>query len=201
MKKNLFAQNDKKTVSRSGKAFCKKLRKGTVLVLAAAFAVCALAGCGSSSTADSSSDSSSGSSGSDTIDYENAEIIDVYGEDGEEVVLQYSFIEADSSAVTEENLTDWYYNYVAETDYNWYVICYTDSDEDDLRGVYCFSDSIEVGVALAQYGTDLYLPDEEDGDYVTYIPSDDGSSLEITENEETTDADEEAEEYEETEEE
>ena len=197
MKKSLFVQNDKK----SGKAFCKKLRKGTVLVLAAAFAVCGLAGCGSSSTADSSSDSSSGSSGSDTIDYENAEIIDVYGEDGEEVVLQYSYIEADSSAVTEENLTDWYYNYVAETDYNWYVIFYTDSDEDNLRGVYCFSDSIEVGVALAQYGTDLYLPDEEDGDYVTYIPSGDGSSLEITENEETTDAEEEAEEYEETEEE
>lgn len=102
--------------------------------------------------------------------YDSAEIKDVMNGYRTEKIGEYSIIKANSNEVTEDSLTDWYYNYVEENDFNWCMILYT--DKEDNLGVYAISGMVEV---------DVTFEEDEYGDYslgesgTIYIPSDDGT--------------------------
>ena len=107
--------------------------------------------------------------------YDDAEIIDVMNGAGTSVVSQESLILADSADITMEDLEDWYFNYIAETDYDWYVILYTDSD--DNSGIYGVSGYIEVDVTFSESSENVYSESGTDGSTM-YLPSDDGTLTE-----------------------
>lgn len=92
---------------------------------------------------------------------------------GTDTVGEYSVIFADSQDCTEENLADWYYNYISKNDYNYYLIVYND---DESKG--CYGNSImiakDVDIEKEDDGQ-LYLGDEENATH--YGPSEDGKTL------------------------
>lgn len=104
--------------------------------------------------------------------YDNAEIIDVMNGSGTSVVSQESLIYVDSSDVTMEVLEDWYFSYVAETDYDWYVIIYTDAD--DYTGVYGTTGYIEVGVTFDESSDEVFM-ESSTADSTMYVATDDGT--------------------------
>ncbi|WP_294825586.1 hypothetical protein [uncultured Gemmiger sp.] len=86
--------------------------------------------------------------------YDNAQVKDVINGSRTEKIGEYSIIEVNSEEVTDEALTDWYFNYVVPNDYNWCMILYT--DKNDNSGVYAISGMIQKGI---QFEKDKY------GDY------------------------------------
>lgn len=112
--------------------------------------------------------------------YDNAQIKNVMNGVRTEKIGEYSVIRIDSSAVTDEVLADWYYNYVSVHDFNWSMILY--SDKDNNSGVYAISGMVQKNI--------LFIEDEY-GDYsagssdnsILYLPSGDGKTLEIFEEE------------------
>ena len=61
---------------------------------------------------------------------------------------EYSVTKALSVDVTTENLTDWYFNFVAKSDFNYYIIVYTDNEN---RGVRAWNfGNIEKNVAISR---------------------------------------------------
>lgn len=112
--------------------------------------------------------------------YDNAQAIDIPNGAGTDVIGQYSLIEADSSDVTLEDLEDWYFNYIEETDYNWYVILYT--DKEDYSGVVEYGlYIIDNAVLVNEGGEDVYKYGEDAEDTVYYKPNDDEKTLEVEE--------------------
>ena len=102
--------------------------------------------------------------------YRNAEIIET--DDG-----SYSLVEADSSEIDFEDLEDWYSNYVAGTDADWFVILYTDQEN---SGVYAVDGLVQTGVTLEESSEGVYtlVWTEDDTMYVpSYDYSSDDSSL------------------------
>lgn len=104
--------------------------------------------------------------------YDNAEIIDIMNGSGTSVVSQESLIYADSSDVTMEVLEDWYFNYITETEYDWYVIIYTDAD--DYTGVYGTTGYIEVGVTFEETSDEVFT-ESSTADSTMYVATDDGT--------------------------
>ncbi|WP_418745088.1 hypothetical protein [Evtepia gabavorous] len=109
--------------------------------------------------------------------YDSAQVKDVMNGSRTEKIGEYSIIEISSEEVTDEALTDWYFNYVAKNDFNWCMILYT--DKDDNMGVYAIDTMIQKDVLFEQ---------DEHGDYMLgnssnatiYAPTDD-STLKIME--------------------
>ena len=62
-------------------------------------------------------------------DSEYTEIRDVYNGFGTEKIGEYSLTLFAESDLTDELILDYYNNYIQTTDYNWYMIMFTDSDE------------------------------------------------------------------------
>lgn len=124
--------------------------------------------------------------------YGNAEIIDVMNGSGDSVVGQYSLITADSSDISLEVLEDWYFNYIKVTDYNWYVILY--SDMTDNSGIYGISGFIEIGVLFEEDEYGVYTIADSSTATAYCYPADD-STLEMyyyEEEEETGSSEEES---------
>ena len=104
--------------------------------------------------------------------YDNAQIKDVMNGSRTEKIGEYSIIEISSDKVTDEALTDWYFNYVEKNDFNWCMILYT--DKDDNSGVYAIDTMIQK---------DLFFEQDEHGDYsvgdssnaTVYVPTDDNN--------------------------
>lgn len=122
--------------------------------------------------------------------YDDAQIIEVYNGSGTQVIAYQSLIEISSDEVTEDALTDWYFNYIEETDYDSYVIVFTDVS--DGTGVYGTDGYISVNVVLSEGSDGSYQVSDSD-DAITYLPSEDGT-LEIYESEDETEDDTEEEE-------
>ena len=122
--------------------------------------------------------------------YDDAQIIEVYNGSGTQVIAYQSLIEIGSDEVTGDALTDWYFNYIEETDYDSYVIVFTDVS--DGTGVYGTEGYISVNVVLSEGSDGSYQVSDSD-DAITYLPSEDGT-LEIYESEDETEDDTEEEE-------
>lgn len=109
--------------------------------------------------------------------YDDAQAIDVENGLGTEVLYQYSLIEADSSEIDLEILEDWYFNYVLEDEYQWYVILYT--DKDDSTGVFAFSGvCVYTDVVLEDDGDGVYMLGSETEDTKLYWPNEEEEILE-----------------------
>lgn len=107
--------------------------------------------------------------------YDNAEVKDVINGSRTEKIGEYSIIRISSEEVTDEALTDWYFNYVEKNDFKWCMILY--SDKTDNSGVYAIKGMVEK---------DLLFEQNQHGDYMTgdssnstlYVPTAD-NTLEI----------------------
>lgn len=86
--------------------------------------------------------------------YDNATEKPVMNGSRTDEIGKYSIIEIDSSLATEENLADWYFNYIVNNDFNWCMILYTDKDND--KGVYAIEGMVEK---------DVMFNKDEFGDY------------------------------------
>ena len=67
---------------------------------------------------------------------------------------EYSVTKANSADVTTENLTDWYFNFVAKSDFKSYIIVYTDNDN--------------LGVIASNFGMikkNVAISRDQNGDY------------------------------------
>ena len=127
-----------------------------------------LAACGGSDSGDTENATES----EEVHIYDDAEIIDVMNGAGTSVVSQESLIYADSSDITIEDLEDWYFNYIKETEYDWYVIIYTDAD--DYTGVYGTTGYIEVGVTFEETSDEVFT-ESSTADSTMYVATDDGT--------------------------
>lgn len=83
--------------------------------------------------------------------YDNAEIKPVMNGDRSEKLGEYSVVSALSEEMTEDALENWYFNYVAEHNYNWCMILYADKEN---SGVYAISGMVQVDVKfdVDEYG-------------------------------------------------
>ena len=86
--------------------------------------------------------------------YDNAQVKDVINGSRTEKIGEYSIIEVNSEEVTDEALTDWYFNYVVPSNYNWCMILY--ADKNDNSGVYAIPGMVQKDI---QFEKDKY------GDY------------------------------------
>ena len=115
----------------------------------------------------------------ETSIYEEVEIIDVMNGTRTEKLGEYSLIKTNSGNVSIEALTDWYFNYVQENDYNWCMILYT--DKADNSGVYASQGMIQENVIFTEdeYG-EYSLSDANAMDNaIIYIPTDNGTLEEL----------------------
>ena len=96
---------------------------------------------------------------------------------------EYVVAELDSSLVTIEALTDFYFNFVAVTDYNYYIIDYTDNPR---QGVYFQEDLITKNVGIIKDDYDDYsLGDWIDGVTAHWVPEN-GELIRVNHEEEQT---------------
>ena len=107
--------------------------------------------------------------------YNNAQVKDVMNGSRTEKIGEYSFIETTSDEVTEEALIDWYFNYVANNDFNWCMILY--SDKDDNSGVYAISGMVQKDVLFEKDHYDDFMVGNS-ANATLYVPTDD-NKLEI----------------------
>lgn len=108
--------------------------------------------------------------------YDNAIVKPIINGSRTEKIGEYSIIETDSSLVTEENLTDWYFNYVANSDFNYGIILYT--DKNNKEGVYAIEGFVEKNAVFDkdEFG-DYYLRDSSQS--IIFAPTDEGTLKEI----------------------
>lgn len=102
--------------------------------------------------------------------YDDATVKDVMNGFRTEKLGEYSIVYIDSSLVTEENLNDWYFNYVSQNNFNWCMILYT--DKNDNSGVYAIRGMVQKDVLFEEdeYG-DYILGDSSSS--VFYVPTND----------------------------
>lgn len=111
--------------------------------------------------------------------YDTAEVKKLMNGSRTKTIGKYSVIKVNSEKVSDEALTDWYFNYVKENDFNWCMILY--SDKEDNSGVYANGPLVEKNVIfLKDEHGDYKLIDEDNA--VVYLPTDD-KTLEIFESE------------------
>jgi hypothetical protein len=109
--------------------------------------------------------------------YNNAQVKDVMNGSRTEKIGEYSIIETTSDEVTEEALIDWYFNYVANNDFNWCMILYL--DKDDNSGVYATTGMIQKDVLFAKDNYDDFMVGNS-ANATLYVPTDD-NKLEVVE--------------------
>lgn len=63
--------------------------------------------------------------------YDTAQVKDLYNGLRTDIIGKYSVIECLSTEVNKAELTDWYYNYVSQNDYNWCIMIYLDTENRD----------------------------------------------------------------------
>lgn len=108
--------------------------------------------------------------------YDNAEVLNVMNGSGTDIIGETSLVIADSNEITDEELNDWYFNYVVMNDFNWCVILYSDSDNNE--GVYATHGYLQEGVIFSIDDTDGTYIIEDSSNAITYYPTDD-DALEI----------------------
>lgn len=108
--------------------------------------------------------------------YDNAIVKSIINGSRTEKIGEYSIIETDSSLVTEENLTDWYFNYIANSDFNYGIILYT--DKNNKEGVYAIEGFVEKNAVFDkdEFG-DYSLSDSSQS--IILAPTDEGTLKEI----------------------
>lgn len=107
--------------------------------------------------------------------YDKAVIKSVMNDTRTEKLGEYSIITLPSDAITIEDLTDWYFNYVEKNDFKWCMILY--SDKDDNSGVYSINGIVEKDVLFSkdEYG-DYSLSDADaTTNSITYSPTENGT--------------------------
>lgn len=109
---------------------------------------------------------------SETHIYDKAEIHDVVNGSRTEKIGEYSIIKIDSASVTDDALSDWYFNYVEKNDYNWCMILY--SDKNDNSGVYANNSYVEKDVVFDEDEYGDYMLGDSSGSTIFY-PKDDGT--------------------------
>lgn len=119
--------------------------KRAISIIAAFIIIFALTACGSNSRSEAND--------SDHI-FEHARIVDSLSGGGQKIG-EVSIVDAASSEITDEVLEDWYYNYVSNNECDYYLIVYTDRDNE---GVYTAGDDIVA--------KDVELEPWEDGTYM-----------------------------------
>lgn len=108
--------------------------------------------------------------------YDDATVKDVMNGFRTEKLGEYSIVYIDSSLVTEENMNDWYFNYVSQNNFNWCMILYT--DKNDNSGVYAVQGMVQK---------DILFEEDEYGDYMVgdssnstvYVPTEDNTLKEL----------------------
>lgn len=117
--------------------------------------------------------------------YDNAEIKPVMNGDRSEKIGEYSVVSVLSDEMTEDALEDWYFNYVAEHNYNWCMILYADKEN---FGVYAISGMVQVDVKfdVDEYG-DYSVGDSSGAKF--YGPSD-GKLVALWQDEKNTETEE-----------
>ena len=121
--------------------------------------------------------------------YDDAEICELLSGSGASIG-EYSLIETESSEITMDVLEDWYFNYVENEEYDYYVILYT--DKDDNSGIHATAGSVSVNVILKE-GSNGALQVSDSSSATLYFPSN-GSLVEYQEDDTTEDSTEETEE-------
>ena len=112
--------------------------------------------------------------------YDNARLKDVMNGNRTEKIGEYSIVEVPYSEVTDEALTDWYFNYVSKNDYNYYIILYLDTD--DCKGVYAIPGLVQKDVIFTEdeYG-DYSLNDTASVDEsIMYVPTENNTLEELS---------------------
>lgn len=111
--------------------------------------------------------------------YDYAQVKDLMNGVRTAKIGEYSIIEVKSEDVTEEALTDWYYNYVIENDYNWCMILYT--DKNDTTGVYAIKGIVQKDVRFTadKHGDYALSEAGATANAITYVPAGDGKLKEI----------------------
>lgn len=96
--------------------------------------------------------------------YDNAVVKDVINGTRDKKIGEYSIIESLSDEINETVLTDWYYNYVKQNNYNWCMILFTDTNDGNgtYLGAYAIENMVEMNVKYSknQYG-DYSMSDME----------------------------------------
>lgn len=117
--------------------------------------------------------------------YDNAEIKPVMNGDRSEKIGEYSVVSVLSDEMTEDSLEDWYFNYVAEHNYNWCMILYADKEN---FGVYAISGMVQVGVKfdVDEYGD--YSVGDSSG--AKFYGQSDGKLVALWQDEKSTETDE-----------
>ena len=107
--------------------------------------------------------------------YDTAIIKPVMNGSRTEEIGEYSIIELDSSLITDENLADWYFNYVLNNDFNWCMILYADKNNE---GIYSIEGIVEKDVVFDkdEFG-DYSLGDSSNATILA--PTDEGTLKEI----------------------
>lgn len=103
--------------------------------------------------------------------YDDAEIMDIMNGSGTDTLGEFSLVIADSSEVTDEVLTDWYFNHIVANDYNWGVILYSDST--DNEGVFANQSYLQKGVLLSQDDSDGTYVVSDSSNEILYYPTND----------------------------
>lgn len=94
--------------------------------------------------------------------YDSAEIKDELSGNGEKIG-KVSIIKASSADITDEMLSDWYFNYVEKTKYNYYIIEYTDYNF--KKGVFANNAMVIKDCNLTTSPTNDNIPMLGDGGY------------------------------------
>ncbi len=158
------------------------MKKITILLVCLAMAMSLMA-CGSS---EESSEENKEEATDEVIEethiYDNATVETIESDvPGSDVSWTYSVIEAPSDEITEDVLLDWHNNYIVPTDYQWYIIQYTDNPD---MGVFGQEEILEKDVHLHRAETGVLTSDldadnsqetvyfVEDGELVVYAGPD-----------------------------
>lgn len=112
-----------------------------------------------------------------TYDYEPEKIGEDYVDDYDDVIGEYSVIRAASTEVTDESLTDWYFNYVIndDNDFEWCMILYT--DRNDHSGVYATEGQVKKNVFFKQDEQGNCILGDSSDSTVYYVPTDERTLL------------------------
>lgn len=100
--------------------------------------------------------------------YDDAKIKNELSGSGEKIG-KVSVIKAQSKDITDKVLTDWYFNHVEKTDYNYYLIEYTDFN--CKKGVWAINGLVEKDCDLSPSPTNDGI-NMKSGDGIIYTPSD-----------------------------
>lgn len=99
----------------------------------------------------------------------NASITDIKNGSGTEVIGQVSTLKLDKDKVTEELISDWYFNHFKENDLNWAVIKYKGEDV----GVFTSGSQVFVNESLSyEMKDDVYMDGGSTDDTITYVERD-----------------------------